>query len=88
MRTFLLKKIILFVFFILFVNSYCYAVGQGDVTEELKIGTVMFLKKDHNDHKKGEHVIFVQDQGNGKYFTSLGPIDKSLLETKMDREQR
>ena len=88
MRTFLLKKIILIVFFILFVNSYCYAVGQGDVTEELKIGTVMFLKKDHNDHKKGEHVIFVQDQGNGKYFTSLGPIDKSLLETKMDREQR
>ena len=88
MLTFFSKKIILSVFFILFVNSYCYAGGQGDVTEELKTGTAMFLKKDHNNFKKGELAIFVKDQGNGKYFTSLGPIDKSLLETKMDREQR
>ena len=48
----------------------------------------MFLKKDHNNFKKGELVIFVHDHGNGQYFTSLGPIDKSLLETKMDRDQR
>lgn len=65
-----------------------HAGAQDDIVEELKMGTAMFLKKDHNNFKEGMRVIFVRDQGNGKYFTSLGPINKSLLETKMDRDQK
>jgi len=65
-----------------------YARAQGDDTEGLEIGTPMFLKKDYNNFKKGQLVVFVHDQGDGQYITSIGFINKSMLETKMDKDQR
>ena len=83
---------LLFVFilssFLLVFTLGSYAGAQGNVVEELKPGTRMFLKREHDNRKEGFPVIFIADQRNGKYITSLGPIDSFLLETKIEREQR
>ena len=83
------KKIILSVFFILLLlNSYCYASGQGDVADTPKPATVMFFNQGYNNFKQGHPVVFIRDQGDGKYLTNLGPVDSYLLETKAEKDQR
>ena len=88
MLSFHFKKIIFFSVFVLFINNFCYAIGEENVVDSLKPGTIMFLKMEHNNLKEGQMVIFLRDQGSDKYLTNLGPVDKSLLETKIAREQR
>jgi len=89
MLSFYFKKNILAVCFILLlVSSYCYASGQGDVADAPKPATVMFFNQGYNDFKQGRPVVFIRDQGDGKYLTNLGPVDSSLLETTAEKEQR
>lgn len=48
----------------------------------------MFLTQEFRNFKEGQLVIFVRDLGNGTYLTSLGPVNKSILETKISKDQQ
>ncbi len=88
MLSFYFKKTILLLFFILLANSYGYAGSQEEIVDTPKPGTVMFLNQGYNNFKQGQTVVFLKDQGNGKYLTSLGLVNSSLLETKAEKEQQ
>lgn len=81
-------KKVAFVFFIILLSNYCYASEQAGGVETLKVGSLMFLSKEYKNFKAGQNVTFFDDMGDGRYLTSLGPIDSSLLETKLERAQR